>query len=435
MGGLTALWFLCFALVYGASFAVVCIINIGPLIATGHYGIAFMNFVLLLSMTAIFSEVAHLKDREKWTTAFLGALFFYGCYYNSVNGVSEDRDATSGDKAAKIESIGSWDAKIRDIEAQDRLIPTYTYTTETFYLGKKKLRDDAVGQRDRQCAESYIRMQPDRAQALRTCESEKAKAKKAQDDFDPVELNWGYTKAHKDNTDLVKQYETEKKNLGPKPTYADAAAGRIAPYLARFGVTEEGLRNFMPLYFAMLADLIFIFGTKYMMGKIDRCFASMWGEDWWLKKNSTATAKSEVAGNALPEVELSTLRTVHEGFETVQQTVRENPPTLQADEVKTLPPKLLMPPAEVPLKPARRESVGEWLANRLNPSKNRSIPAGEAYLWYCAYAREIGETPVTQTLFGRIMKSELKVEKRGGSSPTYLGIAPKPALVKASLIE
>ena len=78
-----------FVVVYGAGFAVVCITNIGPLLAKPEtYGLAFMNTVLLIFMTNIFSEAAVLEDRwEKAGTLFLGFLFFFGAYYNSVNGV------------------------------------------------------------------------------------------------------------------------------------------------------------------------------------------------------------------------------------------------------------------------------------------------------------------------------------------------------------
>ncbi len=62
-GWLIALWYLSFVLVYGAGFAVVCITNIGPLLAKPEtYGLAFMNAVLLVFMTSIFSEAGFLND-------------------------------------------------------------------------------------------------------------------------------------------------------------------------------------------------------------------------------------------------------------------------------------------------------------------------------------------------------------------------------------
>jgi hypothetical protein len=51
-GWLIGLWSVSFVLVYGAGFAVVCITNIGPLLAKPEtYGLAFMNTVLLVFMT------------------------------------------------------------------------------------------------------------------------------------------------------------------------------------------------------------------------------------------------------------------------------------------------------------------------------------------------------------------------------------------------
>ena len=61
-GWLIALWSLSLVLVYGAGFAVVCITNIGPLLAKPEtYGLAFMNAVLLVFMTSIFSEARVLE--------------------------------------------------------------------------------------------------------------------------------------------------------------------------------------------------------------------------------------------------------------------------------------------------------------------------------------------------------------------------------------
>ena len=159
-GWLIALWYLNFVLVYGAGFAVVCITNIGPLLAKPEtYGLAFMNAVLLVFMTSIFSEAGFLKDPwEKAGALFLGCLFFSGAYYNSVNGVSEGKDKAAGDNATRIETIGGWDTQIEEWHKLDKKIPAHPPAAEEQYNTKLKARDDANALRDAQCKESFIKL-------------------------------------------------------------------------------------------------------------------------------------------------------------------------------------------------------------------------------------------------------------------------------------
>ena len=299
-GWLIALWSLSFVLVYGAGFAVVCITNIGPLLAKPEtYGLAFMNAVLLVFMTSIFSEAGFLEDRwEKAGALFLGCLFFIGAYYNSVNGVSEGRDRTAGENATKIETIGNWDTQIEEWHKLDKNIPEHPPVTEEQYNTKLKARDDANALRDAQCKESFIKLAPDRAKALQTCESLRAKAENAQKDFDPVSTHWGYEKSHRDYIEKIAEATRKKKEEGPKPKYEEAAAGRLAPYLSRFGVTEAGLRDFMPLFYAALADLIFIFGSNLTMRRINRAFVEAFGPGWWKRKEPDEVASVPVDNSA-----------------------------------------------------------------------------------------------------------------------------------------
>ena len=173
---LIALWSLSFVLVYGAGFAVVCITNIGPLLAKPEtYGLAFMNAVLLVFMTSIFSEAEFLDDPlRKAGTLVLGCLFFFGAYYNSVNGVSDGRDKTAGENATRIETIGNWDTQIEAWRKLDNTIPEHPPVTEEQYNSRLKARDDANALRDAQCKESFIKLAADRAKALQTCEIEGA---------------------------------------------------------------------------------------------------------------------------------------------------------------------------------------------------------------------------------------------------------------------
>ena len=100
----------------------------------------------------------------------------------------------------------------------------------------------------------------------------------------------GMRKSHRDYIEKIAEATRRKKEEGPKPKYEEAAAGRLAPYLSRFGVTEAGLRDFMPLYYAALADLIFIFGSNLTMRRINRAFEEAWGPGWWKRKESVAVA-------------------------------------------------------------------------------------------------------------------------------------------------
>ena len=119
--------------------------------------------------------------------------------------------------------------------------------------------------RDAQCKESFIKLASDRAKALQTCKSLRTKAENAEKEFDAISTHWGYEKSHRDYIEKIAEATRRKKGEGPKPKYEEAAAGRLGPYLRPLGVTEAGLRDFMPLFYAALADLIFIFGSNITM--------------------------------------------------------------------------------------------------------------------------------------------------------------------------
>jgi len=427
---LLALWSLSFVLVYGAGFAVVCITNIGPLLAKPEtYGLAFMNAVLLVFMTNIFSEAGFLNNPgEKAGALFLGCLFFVGAYYNSINGVSEGKDKTAGENATKIETIGSWDTQIEEWNKLDKNIPKHPPVTEELYNTKLKARDDANALRDAECKESFIKLAADRAKALQTCESLRTKAENAQKEFDPISTDWGYEKSHRDYIEKIAEATRKKKEEGPKPKYEEAAAGRLAPYLSQFGVTEAGLRDFMPLFYAALADLIFIFGSNFTMRRINRAFVEAWGPSWWKRKEPVEVASVPAIVPQL-SVGLTTVGTISELSPTVAPTLAETVAQIPATVSETIAPA---PNETVAIskvaKPPRRETVAEWKGRRTNYRAGTETPAGTTYDWYVSYCQEMGETPVKQAMFGREMV-RLGVQKNDDRSrPKYLDIALKTPL-------
>ena len=188
-GWLIALWSLSFVVVYGAGFAVVCITNIGPLLTKPEtYGLAFMNTVLLVFMTNIFSEAGVTDDPwKKAATLFLGFLFFFGAYYNSVNGVSEGRDkAGGGQRHQGSRPLAAGTPRSRNGISSTRQFPAHPPAAEEQYTTKLKARDDANALRDAQCKEKLLSSWlPDRARALQTCESSRTKAENAREGVRP----------------------------------------------------------------------------------------------------------------------------------------------------------------------------------------------------------------------------------------------------------
>jgi len=417
-------------LAYGAGFGVVCITNIGPLLAKPEtYGLAFMNAVLLVFMTNIFSEAGVLEDPwQKAGTLFLGFLFFFGAYYNSVNGVSEGRDRTAAENAATIETIGSWDTQIEEWHRLDKTIPAHPPVTEEQYNARLRARDDANALRDAHCKESFIKLASDRAKALQTCEALRAKAEAAEKEFDLISTHWGYEKSHRDYIEKIAEATRRKKEEGPKPRYEEAAAGRLAPYLTLFGVTEAGMRDFMPLFFAALADLIFIFGSNITMRRINRAFGETWGPGWWKRKEPVAVASAPSIAPQLP-AELTAFQTIAEPSPTIAPTLAETVAPIPATVSETIGPAPNETVATIKVvKPARRETVAEWKNRRTNYRAGTETPAGTVYAWYVADCQGRGETPVTQTLFGREMV-RLGAKKNGDRSrPKYLDIALKTSL-------
>jgi hypothetical protein len=293
--------------------------------------------------------------------------------------------------------------------------------TEEQYTAKLKARDDANALRDAQCKESFIKLASDRAKAFQTCESLRTKAENAQKEFDPIFTHWGYEKSHRDYIERIAEATRKKKEEGPKPKYEDAAAGRLAPYLSPFGVTEAGLRDFMPLFYAALADLIFIFGSNITMRRINRGFVEASGPGWWKRKEPVAVASVPAMVPPLP-VELTAAGTIAERSPTVAPTLVETVapiPATVADDTAAI--------TQV-VRPPRHETVAEWKTRRTHYRAGTETPAGTLYDWYVSYCRESGETPVSQTLFGREMV-RLGVKKNSDRSrPKYLDIALKTPL-------
>jgi hypothetical protein len=377
--------------------------------------------------------------------------------------------------------------------------------TEEQYTAKLKARDDANALRDAQCKERFIKLAADRAKAFQTCDSLRTKAENAQKEFDPVSTHWGYEKSHRDYIENIAEATRRKKEEGPKPKYEDAAAGRLAPYLSPFGVTEAGLRDFMPLFYAALADLIFIFGSNLTMRRINRGFVEAFGPGWWKRKEPVAVAS--VPAMVPPSVGPSAAGTIAEGSPTVAPTLAETVAPIPATVSETIapaphetvattkaakPPKretvaewkrkepvavasmpTMVPPSVGPsaagtiaegsptvaptlaetvapipatvsgtiapaphetvattkaAKPPRRETVAEWKNCRTHSRAGTETPAGTLYEWYVSYCRERGETPVTQTLFGREMVRLGAKKNDDRSRPKYLDIALKTPL-------
>ena len=411
-------------LAYGIGFALVCVVNLYPLYRADQIGAAFTNLVLLLFVPFLVEHSKRKKGLAKFGLRAFVAASLYACYFNSVGGVSEGRDTHIEQKVDVQGQIGTWEAKIVSLRTEDGRIPDHKPINERQYLDSKEKRDEANRTRDRECSPEFTQAHlKDKTKSQEACDKDREKADKAQADFDDASLRWGYEQAHKENIDAIEAARAEIRKLGPKPVAADPSADKISRIITFGMISAQWLSDLMPLLLALLADLAYAIASPIVAKEIEH---TMLGED--------DQKKITTEGKSLPEIELATVQTVHEGFETVQRTVQPEPQTLQPDEAQTIQPRLLPPPQGNELKPARRESVGEWFNARMNRSKNRSIPAGQAYAWYCAYAKEIGENPVTQALFGREMR-KLGIEKKEGSYPAYLGIAPKPALVMASAVE
>ena len=204
--------------------------------------------------------------------------------------------------------------------------------------------------------------------------------------------------------------------------------GRLAPYLSPFGVTEAGLRDFMPLFYAALADLIFIFGSNLTMRRINRGFVEAFGPGWWKRKELVAVASMPAVVPPLP-AELTAAGTIAERSPTVAPTLAETVAPIPATVAETIAPATHDTAAITQVvKPPRRETVAEWKNCRTHHRAGTETPAGTLYEWYVSYCRERGETPVSQTLFGREM-ARLGVKKNDDRSrPKYLDIALKTPL-------
>jgi len=130
-----------------------------------------------------------------------------------------------------------------------------------------------------------------------------------------------------------------------------------------------------------------------------------------------------------PSVGSSAAGTLAERSPTVARTLAETVAQIPATVSETIEPA----PHETDAitkaaKPPRRETVAEWKNCRTHQRAGTETPAGTLYEWYVSYCRERGETPVSQTLFGREM-ARFGVKKNGDRSrPKYLDLAQKTSL-------
>ena len=184
----------------------------------------------------------------------------------------------------------------------------------------------------------------------------------------------------------------------------------------------------MPLFYAALADLIFIFGSNFTMRRINRAFVEAFGPGWWKRKEPVTVAS---VPSIVPQrsIEQATVGTIAEPSPTVAPTIAETVAQFPATVSETVAPA---PNETVAItkvaKPPRRETVAEWKNRRTIYRAGTETPAGTVYEWYVSDCQERGETPVSQTLFGREM-ARLGIKKNGDRSrPKYLDIALKTPL-------
>jgi hypothetical protein len=121
--------------------------------------------------------------------------------------------------------------------------------------------------------------------------------------------------------------------------------------------------------------------------------------------------------------------TISEPSPTVAPTLAETVAQIHATVSETIGPAPNDTVAIIKVvKPARRETVAEWKNRRTNYRAGTETPAGTVYAWYVADCQERGETPVTQTLFGREMVRLHAKKNDDRSRPKYLDIALKTSL-------
>lgn len=408
---------LCWLFAYGIWAALVWYVNIIPLHRSGQDEIAFINIALLLFAPIIFKEAQYLGVKLGYLVRIFVAAAMFGCYYNSLNGVSGKKDDTVAEKQGKQEEYAKWQTTIETLDNQKKQLPsTYTYVSDVAYKDKKEERDTANRTRDHDCDPAVLKAhRNDSTDSQGACEHARSEAKRIQEAFDVVSQNYGITVAHKDLATAIKNAEIEQAKLGFKPKYADPAAGRISKATNGW-LTEQGLIEFMPMLFAFLADIGFTFVPALTMGAVRRRFKSIWGERWW---EQTMELRVPVV-RPTPEVIVA------------PTLIEEHPP----EEVSDTPTLEAEPPPEVKrLPPPKKLERDDYIPGVLNWKKgliftdqgDRQTPS-ELHLRYAKFCEGRGIPIAPLNTFGSILKNEGKVTPKKVQGKTVYRIKDRPAM-------
>jgi hypothetical protein len=308
-----------------------------------------------------------------------GAALFSVNLFNAIEVAGHVRETITAKDSGKLASATALESRLASLRKSRSEVPQHAFTSPASLSAAESAVKSAQTARDAEC--KYVGTVC-RERETQLTAANAALAKVAAD----RELTERADKLDGD----IRAAEKDRADLGPLPAHADATAAKVA---ALFGLSEVWVHENWPTWLAVVVELLALFGPV----------------TWVEALREPHRAPKESA----PAVQQSKAVAV---VEPAPQAVQEAPlpqiPLTAVPEMTAVAPTPATP-AKAP-KTRKSATAGvadgrEWFKSRTTARPGNLVRCKDTYEAYCGWSTDRGETPMSLTAFGTLLKGELGV--------------------------